>query len=87
MHREVGRGRHNSAWGKVYGGKHMQVKAHAHVQAEVEQVEAGAYGEWAWWESRGRQVHMGDSGQRHRWASGMNLNNREISMSTKKKRG
>ena len=31
----------------------MQVKAHVHVQAEAEQVEAGAHGEWAWWESRG----------------------------------
>ena len=35
----------------------------------------------------GRQVHAGDSRQRHRWVSGVNLNNREISMSTKKKRG
>ena len=39
------------------------------------------------WESGGRQVHAGDSGQRHRWASGVDPNNREISVSTKKKRG
>ena len=59
----------------------------AHAQAEVEQVEAGAYGEQAQWESGDRQVHVGDSGQRCRWVSGVNPNNREISMSTKKKRG
>ena len=28
-------------------------------------------------ESEGRQVHTGNSRQRHRWASGMNVNNRE----------
>ena len=65
----------------------MQVKAHAHAQAEAEQVEAGAHGKQAQWESGGRQVCTGDSRQRHRWASGMNPNNREISVSTKKKRG
>ena len=65
----------------------MQVKAHAHAQAEAEQAEAGAHGERARWESGDRQVHAGNSGQRRRWASGMNPNNREISMSTKKKRG
>ena len=65
----------------------MQVKVHAHAQAEGEQAEAGAHGKQAWWESGGRQVCMGDSGQMHRWASGMNPNNREISVSTKKKRG
>ena len=65
----------------------MQVKAHVHVQAEAEQAEAGAHGKQAQWESRGRQVHMGDSGQRCRWVSGVNLNNREISVSTKKIRG
>ena len=84
---QAGRGRHNSAWGYVYGGEHMQVKVHAHAQAEAEQAEAGSHGKQAQWESGGRQVHVGDSGQRCRWVSGVNLNNREISMSTEKKRG
>ena len=44
----------------------MQVKVHVHAQAEVEKVEAGAHGEWAQWESRGRQVHLGNSRQRCR---------------------
>ena len=64
----------------------MQVKAYVHAQAKAEQAEVGAHGKWAQWESRGRQVHMANSRQRHRWVSGINLNNREISMSTKKKR-
>ena len=39
----------------------------------IQQVEVSGHG----WESGGRQVHMGNSRQRHRWVSGVNVNNRE----------
>ena len=39
----------------------------------IQQVEASRHRQ----ESRDRQVHVGDSRQRCRWVSGMNVNNRE----------
>ena len=49
------RGRHNSAWGQVYGGERTQVKAHIPAQAEVEQAEARAHGQV---EARGHEESM-----------------------------
>ncbi|KAH9957838.1 hypothetical protein BJV74DRAFT_800055 [Russula compacta] len=83
------RGRHNSAWGQVYG-VNVQVKAHVPVQAKAEQAEVGAYGQE---EVKGHSGKVGVgkfawvTAGRGMGGQGVNTNSREKGMRKKKKEG